>query len=78
MTPPQVDALSLVDIAMMLGRNRSIPRDPWPEDAPDIRTVRRGRARDRGLPAPGRDDPIGDDEYRELYKLVTGGKRKGT
>jgi len=65
----------LFKVAAMLGRNRAMEREPWPEDAPSIWTVRTSQAMAAGRPKPSRDEPISDDEYRALLALVKGGRR---
>ncbi len=75
--PDEVDRQSLFAVAAMLGRNRAEERPPWPEDAPDILTVRRHYYMTRGERPPKRDVPIDDDEYHILLAQVTGGKRRG-
>lgn len=75
-TPQQVDDLPLWEVSAMLGRNRPMEREAWPEDAPNIRVLRRHLALSEGREVPGRDDPISDDEYRDLLAMARGGTRR--
>lgn len=75
-TPPQVDALPLWEVAAMLGRNSPAPREEWPADAPNIRILRRHLALSEGRPVPSREEPIGDDEYVQLLAMARSGSRK--
>lgn len=74
-TPPEVDALTVLDVAAMLGRNRSVPREEWPEDGPGMLTIRSSLARSEGREVPDRDTPIGDDEYARMLALVRSAQR---
>lgn len=60
----------------MLGRNRTVEREAWPEDGPSIGLIRRLHYERLGKPRPGKDDPIDDVEYAELLAVVKGGTRK--
>lgn len=73
MSPREVDACDLWEIAAVLGRNEP---EPWPENAPDIRILRRALAMREGRPVPRRDDPIGGAEYAELLAMAKAGTRK--
>lgn len=57
----------------MLGRNRVVPRETWPENAPSIFAIRRSLALHDGKEPPGRDDPIDDDEYAVLLAAAKSG-----
>jgi len=76
MAPRDVDALDIWECAAVLGRNEGAGREPWPEEAPDIRTMRRMLAMNEGRQVPGRDVPIDDDEYRQLLAMARSGTRK--
>jgi hypothetical protein len=75
-TSAQVDDLPLWEVASMLGRNRPEPREEWPTDAPDIKTVRRHLALAENRPPPPRDSPIDDAEYAKLITVARSGSRK--
>lgn len=74
--PRDVDALEIWELAAILGRNETPAREPWPDDAPSIQTMRRYRALSSGQPVPPSDQPIGDDEYRSLLADAKAGTRK--
>jgi hypothetical protein len=74
--PREVDALEVWECAAVLGRNEAEAREAWPEDAPDIRILRRHLALSEGRDVPGRDEPITDDEYARLLAEAKAGKRK--
>lgn len=76
MSPAEVYACELWEVAAVLGRNEPEQREPWPDDAPDIRVLRRLLARNQGRIAPHRDEPIGDEEYAELLAMAKSGTRK--
>lgn len=71
--PPEIDALPIHEVAMILGRNRVEPREAWPADGPDIASVRRAWWRRKGLRVPA--GPPDDDEYADLLAQVKGGRR---
>lgn len=76
MSPREVDDCEIWEIGAVLGRNEAEQREPWPEDAPHIRVMRRNHALSNGLPVPAADVPVGDDEYRMLLAMVKSGTRK--
>lgn len=76
--PREVDDLELWELAAVLGRNEAEQREPWPEDAPPIGTFRRLNAYRNDRVPPAADDPISDDEYRELVALAKTGQRTAT
>lgn len=75
MSPGDVNASEIWEVAAALGRNDVEEREPWPDGAPDIRTLRRALAFQEGRDYD-RDSPISDDEYEQLLEMARAGKRQ--